>query len=436
VCYNPRGTHGKHDTMVRQPTDAPNTLILTLATVALALATTAGRADADDWPQWLGPTRDGVSAETGWRASFDANGPARLWETRVGLGYSSVAVVSGRVYTLGNTHNTDTVWCLDAETGRVVWKHSYACSATAPRVLIRLYPGTRSTPTVSGSAVYTFSRDGKLFCLNAADGKQLWSVDVKARPLGLEVPSWGFACSPLVTDKWVVLDLGPIVALDKATGKLAWQSKTYAAGYGSPIALRVAGRACIATFHGPGLTVVDAADGTEVLQYPFRFLLIENCVTPLVAGDLCFVSAGDSPGGALVRLTADKAVEVWRSDAMVNLSTNSVVWKGHLYGFHGSALGAKSFRCVELVSGKRKWNTRSIREGALMVADGKLIAMDGRGELAIAEATPEAFRPLTRVKVLTGTCWTVPVLANSRIYCRNAAGDLVCLDVRPGDARK
>ena len=401
-----------------------------IAAPLLAALAAAASARADDWPQWLGPNRDGVSRETGWLTTYGPPGPRTLWKANVGVGYSSVAVCKGRLYTLGNLNDTDTLYCLDAETGRTVWKHSYACSATAPRKLVKLYPGTPATPTVADGKVYSFSRDGELLCLSAAGGKRLWSVDVTAAPIAAPVPSWGFACSPLVLGGRVVLDAGKIVALRAATGKPAWQSKAYPAAYSSPIALELGGRRCVATLNGSGLTVVDADAGGQVLLYPFSFFLMENCVTPLVSGGRCFISAGQSPGSAVVDLHADKATTVWRNGNMMNLSTNSVLWKGHLYGFHGSALGSKSLRCVAFATGLKKWNTRKLREGALMIADGKLIAMDGRGELVIAEASPVGLRPLTRMKVLTGTCWTVPVLANGRIYCRNAAGDLVCLDAR------
>jgi len=400
-----------------------------LASLGLALGVSApGR--ADDWPQWLGPDRSGISREKGWRTTFDANGPTMLWKTRVGVGYSSVAVSKGRLYTLGNTSDTDALLCLNPVTGSLLWQHQYACSATAPRKIVKLYPGTRCTPTVAGGRVFSFSRDGRLFCLRAADGKLLWSVDVRKEPIGAEVPSWGFACSPLVLGERVILDAGPIVALEAASGKLLWKSKAYPAAYSSPVALSLGGRGCLATLNGAGLTVVAAADGGEVLLYPFAFVWVDNCVTPIVTGRRCFISAGERRGSALVELGKDGAVEVWRNSSMLNLSTNSVLFEGHLYGFHGSVVGAKSLRCVELETGEKKWSTRGLRQGALIIADGKLIAIGGKGDLVIAEASPAGLQPLTRKKVLAGTCWTVPVLANGMIYCRSAQGELVCLDVR------
>ncbi len=399
------------------------------AILAAAVACAAAPAAADDWPQWLGPDRNGVSWEAEWRAAFDGNGPAELWRVNVGQGYSAVAVVGERVYTLGNRRNVDTVYCLDAATGREVWKHSYDCSATIPRVLIRLYTGTRSTPTVAGGRVYGFSRDGRAWCLDAATGVRVWMTDLRAAPVKAPLPSWGFACSPLVLGKRVILDAGPIVALDAADGSVAWQSRAYPPAYASPVAFRLAGRTRLATLNGKGLTVVDAADGNEVTVYPFSFGIIENCTTPLISGGRCFISAGQRGGSALLRLGPDGPEVVWRGDAMLNLSTNSVHWRGHLYGFHGRAVGPRMLRCVELATGKRMWTARKVRDGALTIAAGRLIAITGDGELVLAEADPAAFKPLARKNVLGGTCWTTPVLANARLYCRNDAGDLVCLDV-------
>jgi outer membrane protein assembly factor BamB len=410
-------------------TNRRTTLRVLLAVSSSLPALSAAPAPGDDWPQWLGPDRSGVSKETGWRATFGPEGPKRLWKANVGIGYSCLAVRGGRLYTLGNTGGADTLYCLDAKTGREVWKHTYTCSPTAPRDWVKLYAGTRSTPAAAGQSVYSFSRDGRLFCLAAEGGKLRWSVDCRKPPINAKVPTWGFACSPLVLGARVILDVGTVVALDKDTGKLAWRSRAYQAAYSSPVALALAGRGCIATLNGNGLAVVDGADGSEVMLYPFSLLLVENCVTPIVAGDRCFISAGDRSGSAVVRLAKNAPVEVWRNSNMLNLSTNSVLWQGHLYGFHGSALGAKSFRCIEFATGTRNWSTRSVRQGALTLADGKLIAIGGSGELVIADATPKGFKPLRRAKVLAGMCWTAPVLANGRIYCRSAQGDLVCLDV-------
>src|SRR5438876_1998073 len=149
-----------------------------LAAVALPL-------HAADWPQWRGPARDGISSETGWRQNWPASGPRRLWTARVGEGFSSVAVKGSRVYTMGNEGDKDTVFCLAAATGRPLWQFKYPCPAGDEG-------GTRATPTVDGDRLYTLSREGQAFCLNAATGARIWAKDLQ-RETGASAPRWGFA---------------------------------------------------------------------------------------------------------------------------------------------------------------------------------------------------------------------------------------------------
>jgi outer membrane protein assembly factor BamB len=406
------------------------TSCLTILAAVLAGAAIVPAVRADDWPQWLGPNRSGISAETGWRAAFPPAGPKRLWKADIGIGYSSTAVSQGYLYTLGNRDGTDTLYRFNARTGALSWKYPYKCSSRYPGGLLNAYPGPRSTPTLADGRVYWLSRAGQLFCLDAKRGTVVWSLDVKDKPLAAKVPTWGFACSPLALGKWLVVDVGPIAALDSRTGKLVWQSRRYRPGYASPVPLSLAGRACLATFNADGLTVVDANDGGHVLLHPFKVFFHENCATPIVSGDQCFVSAGHRPGCALIRLAGPEGVEIWRNRNMMNHANNAVLWKGHLYGFHGSLHGSNSLRCVAWATGKTKWTHGKLGRGAVALADGKLLALSGRGVLAIGEASPEGFRPLAQAKVLSGTCWTQPVLANGRLYCRSREGELVCLDLR------
>jgi outer membrane protein assembly factor BamB len=154
---------------------------------------------AADWPRWRGPNHNGISAETGWVSSWPAEGPKKLWENKVGVGYSSVAVSKGRVYTMGNTDDVDTIWCYDAQTGAVVWKHEYPCSANDPNG----FKGTRCTPTVDDDRVYTLSRHGHFFCLDANGGKVRWAKNLVDDFAGkeprhgsnLENEGWGYSGS-------------------------------------------------------------------------------------------------------------------------------------------------------------------------------------------------------------------------------------------------
>ncbi len=187
----------------------------------------ASAVHAADWYRWRGPDLNGISTETGWQTQWPAEGPKQLWKAAVGVGFSSMSISQGRVYTMGNDGDaTDTVWCLDAATGAPVWKHSYPCPLDP-----KYYEGgTSSTPTVDGDRVYTMSRKGDLFCLDAAKGKVLWSKNIPA-DLGSEVPTWGFAGSPLVEGDLLILDIGTAgLALNKKTGAVIWHSGNGAAG--------------------------------------------------------------------------------------------------------------------------------------------------------------------------------------------------------------
>jgi len=397
---------------------------------ALAAAAAAQDANAPSWPQWLGPARNGVSNETAWRSDFDANGPPVLWKARVGAGFGGISVAGGRACTLGNQDGNDTVTCFGARDGKVLWQNSYACPAIIPRGLINLYPGPRSTPTLAGGMVYTLSRAGHLRCLDAAAGRLLWRRDLRDEPVGIGLPTFGLACSPLAVGRLVVVDVGRIVAVDARSGAVAWQSRKYRQAYSSPVALTVDGRQCVAAFNGDGLAVVDANDGAQVLLHPWRFLFIDNCTTPLVSGQLCFLSTCQHPGSGVVKLAGGKATTVWRNGEMQNLYSNSVLAGGMLFGFHGGLLGPGSLRCVDFATGNWKWTERSVKMGGLIAAGGRLIILSDGGELVVAEASDKGFKPLARAQVLKGACWAPPALAGGLLYCRNHSGDVVCLDLR------
>src|SRR6266446_3050507 len=209
---------------------------LWLALFSLLALANASR--GDDWPQWRGPNRDGISKERDWLTEWPASGPKKLWEASVGIGYSSCSVSKGRLYTMGNVAENDNVFCFDAETGKLSWKHEYPCSSKDPNG----YLGTRCTPTVDGDSVYTVSRQGHLFCLDTASGKVKWSKDF-AKEFGGEAPRWGFAGSPLIEKDWVLAEVSgknsSVVAFDKSSGKVIWRMGNDPAGYGSLIAFNL-----------------------------------------------------------------------------------------------------------------------------------------------------------------------------------------------------
>lgn len=380
-----------------------------------------------DWPQWRGPGRDGVSPETGWLAKWPQSGPSQLWKVKIGYGYSSVAVAGGRVYAMGNDGRRDTVWCLDAATGRVVWRKSYPCRKGG-------YPGPRATPTVDGKVVYTISRQAQVFCFDAATGKVLWSKDL-TRELKVRTPTWGFAGSPLVMGKLLVVNVGTAgVALEKTTGRVVWSTGAGKAGYASPVAFKMDGRETVLIFSARALNCLDVRTGKLLWSLPWKTSYDINAADPIVVGNRIFISNGYGPGScALVKVENGKPSIVWRNKEMKNHFSTCVIYKGYIYGAHGT--GHVVLRCLSLDTGEVKWTSPRLRMASLILADGKLIVQADAGRLLVVEATAEAYRPIAQATVLRGQCWTIPVLAGGRIYCRNSGkktgkGELVCLDVR------
>jgi outer membrane protein assembly factor BamB len=374
----------------------------------------AEMAQQSDWTQWLGPQHNGISAEAGW----NAKAPKELWKVKVGEGYSTVSVAKGRVYTMGNIEGKDIVWCLDAATGKEVWKHSYPCGKVD-------HPGTRCTPTVDGDRVYTLSHEGALYCLKTADGTPVWNVDVK-KEYGGKRPQWGFACSPLVQGDQLIIDVGPLVAVDKATGKMIWKAGEATAGYSSPVAFKNGADSLIAGFNESGTFIV-TADGKPYSKAPWKTSWGVNAVTPIVDGGQIFISSGYGTGAALYDIAPDALKVAWQNKNMKNHANNCVLYKGCLYGFDGQ-VDEGPLTCIDWKTGVRKWAQKDVKGGGLMIADGKLILVDSAGELVMAEASADGYKELSKTKILGGTCWTMPVLSGGRIYCRNQAGDLVCMD--------
>jgi len=341
------------------------------------------RQDAPEafWPQWRGPHRDGISRETRWLKDWRRKKPQVLWRREVGIGYSSVSVAGGRLYTMGHREGKEWVWCLDALTGKPLWNDSYP-----GKLVDNLHKGgPASTPTLDEKRLYTLGREGQLRCYRAADGKLLWS-HLLQKLLKVKLPEWGFSCSPLVVGDAVV----------------------------------------------DALVVLRAQDGKEVARYPWETPYVTSSTTPIVFQDHIFISTGYGRGCALLKLENDQLRRVYAHNKMANHMNTCVLWQGHLYGIHGNSHARRQCRlvCMEWATGRVRWQQRGFGCGAWMLADGMLIILADDGRLCLVEATPEEFRSRGEVQVLDETCWTVPVLAAGIIYCRNDLGTLVAVDVR------
>lgn len=381
-------------------------------------------AQTNVWPQWRGPNHDGISLERNWFKPWPSDGPKRLWKANVGIGFSSVSVSAGRMFTMGNTTtNVDTVWCLDAASGRVIWTNSYPC-ALDPKYY---EGGPGATPTVDGSRVFTFSKKGHVLCLDAASGKTIWSRNI-ADELSLKLPEWSFAGSALVEGDLVIANAGRAgTALDKKTGRIVWTSSSEPGGYATPVPFEMNGQRAVAIFSAKTLVAVDPRTGRKLWEFPWETGRDVNAADPIVRGDKIFISS--STGSALLQVRSNQVTVVWnKPNFMRNYFNPPVLLGGFLYGIDGTTHRPTALACVDFNTGERKWSQPNFGSGALMAADNKLIILD-KGELIIADATPEKYTERARAQVIGGKCWTVPVLSNARIYCRNAIGDLVCLQL-------
>jgi outer membrane protein assembly factor BamB len=390
---------------------------------------------AGDWPQFRGPRRDGISRETGWLKQWPAGGPPVLWRRNLGKGLASFAVAGDRAYTLGNRGETDIVFCLDAATGREVWTRSYACPASAHKEAI-VPGGPASTPLVADGRVFTLSRAGQLHCLDAETGNVVWMKHL-VHEFGAKRPIYGYASSPLAHGRLLIVDAGgddaSTLALDQATGAVAWRAGGGEAGYSAAVVWPRGGRDAVALFKGEGLEVLDSMDGGELWRHPWETRDFCNVATPVCAGDYVFISSTSSNGAAMLQWAGERPEVVWRSGELGQLFNSAVLWQGGLIGFNDARREAKELTCLDARTGKVRWIFEGLDKGSFLVGDDHLLALSSKGELAVGPLTPGGFSVSSRVQVFGGRSYAPVVLARGRIFCRNNDGDAVCLDVRaPG----
>jgi len=375
---------------------------------------------ADDWPHWRGANYDGISKETD-IDPLALNNPVIVWEARIGTGFSSVSIADSKAYTMGNVDKTtDVVYCYDALTGEELWTFTY------PEPLTPKYyeGGCSATPTINEKKVYTLSKTGKVFCLDAATGEKIWN-----RNLPYKVPGWGFSGSPVIIDDLVILSVGAAgVALNKTDGQIVWKSDNVMAGYASPVPFEKDGTKYVAIFGAKTLEIVEALTGKAVMTFPWETKYDVNAADPIISGDEIFITSGYNHGAALLKITPEGLQQVWQNKNMRSQMSGPVLIDGYLYG-----IDADQLVCVEWKTGRQMWAEKALKNGALCAAGDKLIVMGETGTLFIVQASPESYQELSSAQILSNRCWTMPIVANGKIYIRNTIKKdldrLICLDV-------
>jgi outer membrane protein assembly factor BamB len=401
------------------------------AAIAAAAWATAAGAEAADWPQYRGPQRSGVVSDEDLLSDWTGGGPRERWRRSIGAGFSSVAIVGGRLFTMEALELEEAVLAIDAGTGETVWRR--VVGQTDPE----LFPGTgpRATPTIAGGLLFTVSSGSRLLALDAESGDTVWERDLTQ--FG-PTPRFGYSMSPLVDGDNVVVLVGDrdrapgIVSFDRASGEERWRAIDGPAGYSSPIVAEIGGvrQYVFSTFGG----ILGLSTGGEELWFhetgPKAALPMPVFGPP----DRIFVATSDdSFGGVMIRVTREGdtfgSQELWSERLMRNHFNTSVLVGGHLYGFDNA-----TFRCLDASTGERRWAHRGFGKGSLVASGDLLYVLADNGTLGLVHADPATYREVGRVKVMDGRSWTAPSLAHGHLYLRDA-DELVSLDLRTSGSR-
>jgi outer membrane protein assembly factor BamB len=405
-----------------------------------ALGVILAAAPAAEWPQWRGPHRDGISKETGLLQEWPKDGPRLLWQVQdIGFGYSTPAVVGGRLYLLSNKGKDDEfVRALSVKDGKQVW--SQPIDKVGNPNQRPPYPGARSTPTVDGEWLYALGSDGNLVCLELATGKPRWHKSLRT-DLGGKPGEWAYAESPLIDGDALVCSPGgkeaTLAALDKNSGEVLWKCAVPGgeqAAYASIIVVEAGGRKQYVQFLQKGVVGVDAKTGKLLWRYDQTARNSPaNIPTPVAQGGLVYSATGLG-GAGLVKLKVERtgveAEPVYHRRDLPTSIGGAVVIGDYLYGTNNRGL-----MCVELASGKIRWQDRCVGAGSVCAADGCLYIHGENGQAALVEATPKGYHEKGRFTAPgqpnrgPSKAWAYPVVANGRLYLRDL-GVLWCYDIQ------
>ncbi len=403
--------------------------------------------DAQGWPQFRGPDRNGISQETGILKEWPEAGPKELWRREIGVGYSAPSIADGRLYTMyskqvevepaesseaaeqapeQSTKTIDVAAAFDAASGNQLWQVEIGEAVASD-----WGDGPMASPTVSGPVVYVLGSLGKLLALATADGTKRWEVDVCER-FGCQRPHFGFSGSVLVHNDTLIFEAGgpdnkAVAGLDTATGETRWTVGDPGRGlaYNSVLPIDLLGQHQI-LFQNPAGLVSLTASGEQLWSHSLPVGEV-HAMPIFLAPDKIFACGVEGVGSHLIKVTKGEdgmtTEEVWSNQAMRNHFSSSVAVDGHLYGFDNATL-----RCINADTGEVRWSKRGLGKGSLILADGHLIVLSDKGRLVLLEATAAGYKEQGRVQALRGRSWTAPALADGLLYVRNHT-EMVCYDM-------
>jgi outer membrane protein assembly factor BamB len=405
---------------------------------AVILVFTTATLRAADWPQWLGPERNGSTPEkvAAWKGQLKV-----LWHKPVGQGHSSPVVAGGRVYlfTQLGSKEEEALTAYDAKTGEQLWQKSYA----RPSFLNKFGTGPRATPAVVDGRIYTFGVTGILTCFTGT-GKQLWQVDTLKK---FQTPKlfFGTSCSPLVSEGKVFINVGgkgaAVVAFDAGTGKVIWKALDDGASYSSPVLLGKSPRPQLVFLTQEGLVSLNPANGKLYWRFPFKDKLLESSTTPVQADGL-LVASSITLGAVGLRLEIrdgkPAVAPQWKEPALTCYFSTPVAAAGQLYLVTGAnplelllqRKASATLHCIEPASGKELWKKKGVgiyHASLVHTGDDKLLLLEEKGDLVLLQPNAKGYKELARSHVC-GETWAYPALAHGRLYVRDRR-ELICVSL-------
>lgn len=399
---------------------------------------------AGEWPQILGPHRDGIAEKERLTDGFPKDGPKTVWSHEVGDGFAGVAVAEGKAIVFHRVGANERIEALEALTGKPIWKKDFPTTYQPAFVQDN---GPRCVPLIHENRVYVYGAMGQLRCLELATGKQIWSRDTfddynSKRPFRGEPPEgyFGIGSTPLVVDDKLIVNVGGdksgagLVAFALKDGQTLWKSTDERAGYSSPILATVNGVRHVVCVTRLNVVSVDPATGKLRFRFPFNAPGPKvSAANPVILDeDKLFVTASYQAGAVFAQMQADDVKILWQSDEILSSQyTTPILHKGKLIGVHGRQdIGNPVLRCIDPHTQKVIWEKPGLGYATLLAADGKILILTTEGELILAALDTTAYRELGRARLSNRTIRALPALANGRLYVRDT-DVLKCYDLRP-----
>lgn len=410
----------------------PQRTRLAAAAIVAILATVFRQAEAGDWPQILGPNRNAIASEERLADKWPANGPRQLWSKEVGSGFAGVAISDGIAVLFHRVKSDDTLTAYNSETGDELWSKKFRSTFQAQIVDD---DGPRAVPTIHAGAIFAYSPQGKLYCLDLKSGEKRWERNTH-QDFGANGGYFGAGSAPLVEGKLVIVNVGGdkmkagVVAFHVESGETAWTAVNDQASYAAPIAATIDSTRHLLCITRLNFVSLDPATGEERFRTPFgKRGPTVNGASPVVSGNHILLTASYEIGAEWLDVAPQKVSVVWNDDILSSQYTTPILFDGAAIGVDGRQdAGTSTLKCFELATRKELWSKPGQKYSTLIAADGKLLVMQTDGVLKMARLAKTGHTELASTSLLSGTTRALPALARGKFYVRNEK-TLVCVDL-------